>query len=245
MTILQLKIENSSYNEIIDEIESKISLKNKFFFSYVNAYVAVLTAKNFELHKDLCQFSALYSDGIGMYWASKFLYGKLGLSERINGTDLYFKILELAEKKKYKVFFFGGGEEAVANLKKNLIKSHPKILIGGIIKRDTNFNEDILSRINHSNSDILFVGLGTPDQEKWIASFGKKCNVPIQISVGSGIDFLSGAYQRAPALFRKLGLEWLFRLMLEPKRLWKRYLVGIPTFLFLVFKQKFSKQNYI
>lgn len=245
MKILGLKIENSTYNEILAEIDTTISLKKQFSFSYVNAYVALLANKNAELHKNLNEFSALFSDGIGMYWASKLLYGKFGLSERINGTDLYFKILQLAEKKKYKVFFFGGGEEAVANLKKNLIKSYPHILIGGIIKRDTNFTEDILSSISHSNSDILFVGLGTPDQEKWIASFGKKCNVPIQISVGSGIDFLSGAYQRAPALFRKFGLEWLFRLMLEPKRLWKRYLVGIPTFLLQVIKQKFSKQNYI
>ena len=201
--------------------------------------------RNFELHDDMLHFSALFTDGIGLYLASKFLYGKNGLCERINGTDLYYKVLGLAEKNGYKVFFFGGDVKHIGALKVELKTLFPNLNIRGIIYRDLSFSEVILEKLNQSDSDILFLGLGTPYQEKWIATLGKKCNIPIQVSVGSGIDFLSGVYKRAPKFFRSLGLEWLFRMILEPKRLWKRYLIGIPTFVLLIFKQKLFGKNHL
>lgn len=241
MKILNLNIENSTYQSIVSTIKESIDKNRKLSFTYINAYVALSAFKDNSLAQALNSFTALYSDGIGIYWASKFLYGKSGLSERINGTDLYFKILELAEKQGYKVFFFGGGEKAAGTLKSALMERYPKLKIGGIEKRDISFSEVILEKINQSNSDILFLGLGTPYQEKWISYFGKNCNIPVKISVGSGIDFISGAYKRAPLLFQKFGLEWLYRLSLEPKRLWRRYILGIPYFFYFVVKQKFSK----
>jgi N-acetylglucosaminyldiphosphoundecaprenol N-acetyl-beta-D-mannosaminyltransferase len=245
LRILDLNIENCKYDDILDNSILNITSRKLFNFSYVNVHVALMARKNASLQNDLKQFSTLYSDGIGMYWASKYLYGKSGLSERINGTDLYYKILNLAQKNNYKIFFFGGGEKAAAFLIERLKKKYPNLLTGGVIQRDLTLDESILQKINQSNSDILFLGLGTPDQEKWIASFGKKCNIPIQISVGSGIDFLAGVYKRAPKLLQLIGLEWLFRLLLEPKRLWKRYLIGIPTFVILIFKQKLSEKNQL
>ena len=241
MKILNLNIENATYQDIISKIKESIEQKKKLSFTYVNAYIALSAFKDDSLAQALNNFTALYSDGVGVFWASKFLYGKSGLQQRINGTDLYYKILELAEKQGFKVFFFGGGEKAVATLKSTLKQRYPKLKVGGIEKRDISFSELILEKINQSNSDILFLGLGTPYQEKWISYFGKKCNIPLQISVGSGIDFISGAYKRAPRIFQKFGLEWLYRLLLEPKRLWKRYILGIPYFFYLIVKQKISK----
>lgn len=241
MKVINLNIENSTYQSIISTIKESIEQNRKLSFTYINAYVALSAFKDNSLAQALNSFTSLYSDGVGIYWASKFLYGKSGLQERINGTDLYFKILELAEKRGYKVFFCGGGEKAAGILESTLMKRYPKLKIGGIEKRDISFSELILEKINHSNSDILFLGLGTPYQEKWISYFGKKCNIPVQISVGSGIDFISGVYKRAPLLFQKFGLEWIYRLLHEPKRLWKRYILGIPFFFYLVVKQKFSK----
>jgi len=240
LRILDLNIENSGYYEIIQAIISNLSIKSLYSFSYFNVYVAITARKNPFLKNDLNKFCVLYSDGIGVFWASKFLFGKQGLKERINGTELYSKILDLAQKNNYKIFFFGGGEKAALSLEANLRKKYPNLLIGGVIKRDLNYDESVLQKINQSNSDILFLGLGTPYQEKWIATLGKKCNIPIQISVGSGIDFLAGSYKRAPLIFQKFGLEWFFRLLLEPKRLWKRYLIGIPTFIILIIKEKLS-----
>lgn len=233
-----MEIENLSYNEILKTIEDKINRESTFTFSYVNVYVALLARDNLMLRQDLNCFSILLPDGIGMYWASKFLYNKKGFSERISATDLHYKILNLAQQKKYRVFFFGGGEETARVLNQNIKKMYPNLLITGVIQRDLSYDEDIVNKLKASKSNILFLGLGTPYQEKWIATFGKKANITVQWSVGSGIDFLAGVYKRAPILLQKIGLEWLFRLHLEPKRLWKRYLVGIPTFIILIIKQK-------
>lgn len=238
MDILKINIEKASYKDILSRIQNYLSNHEYFSFSYINSHVALKVNSDDSLRGDVNKMTALYPDGIGIYWASKFLYGKFGLKERINGTDLYYKILDLAEKNQYKIFFFGGGEKTVSILTKNLIKIYPKLLISGAIQRDISLDKNILDQINQTNSDILFLGLGTPYQEKWIATFGKKCNIHLQISVGSGIDFLSGSYRRAPKFMRDVGLEWLYRLFLEPKRLWKRYLLGIPHFLFLIVKQK-------
>ena len=244
MKILDLEIKSYGYKEILKTIVSCSSTRKYFSFLNINAYIAVAARKDESLRNDLNQFSALYSDGIGIYFASKFLYGRSGLAERINGTDLYYKILDLAEKNNYGLFLFGGTENAAMNLEANLRELYPKLIIKGVIARKLCFDENILNEINSSNSDILFLGLGTPYQEKWIATFGKKTNIPIQIAAGSGIDFLSGVYKRAPEMLRKLGLEWLFRLFSEPKRLWKRYLLGIPHFVFLIIKQKlFTKES--
>lgn len=243
LKILDLEIMNSGYKEILNAIETNLLARRHFSFLNINSYIALTARKDLSLRNDLNVFSNLFSDGIGIYWASKLLYGKSGFSERVNGTDLYYEILELAQENQYKIFFFGGGEKAASFFKQNLKENYPTLLIGGIIQRDLSFDDQILYKINESNSDILFVGLGTPYQEKWIATLGKKCNIPVQIAVGSGIDFLSGTYKRAPKVIRNVGLEWLYRLFLEPKRMWKRYLIGIPHFLVLMVRQKFFNRE--
>lgn len=240
MNILNVDIKKAGYKEILNKIEDSILKRNYFSFLNVNAYIILFSLKNLSLQNNLKEFSALYSDGVGIFLASRFLYGKAGLRERITGTDLYYKILEMAEKKNFRIFFFGGDKKNREALLKQIKLNYPKLQVGGMIQRNLDYSEEILEQINHSESDILFLGLGTPYQEKWIATLGKKCNIPVQISVGSGIDFLSGAYKRAPRIFRILGVEWLFRLIIEPKRLWKRYIFGIPAFVLLIIKQKFN-----
>jgi N-acetylglucosaminyldiphosphoundecaprenol N-acetyl-beta-D-mannosaminyltransferase len=245
LKILDIEIKCFGYKEILDVIEANLFSRTYFSFSYANSFIALTARQNVSLRNDIAEFSALFPDGIGIYWASKFLYGKLDLKERVNGTDLYYKILDLAQKSNYKIFFFGGSDKAASLLYQNLKMIYPNLIIGGIIPKGESFDEQILGKMNQTNSDMLFLGLGTPYQEKWIASFGKKTNIPIQIAVGSGIDFLSGTYKRAPKVMRNIGLEWLYRLFLEPKRLWKRYLLGIPHFIFLIVKQKlFSRETF-
>lgn len=243
MKILDLEISNADYSLIAETIHSKLQHQEHFSFLNVNAYIAVRAMKKEELNKNLKQFSSLFADGIGIFLASKLLYGNGGFKKRINGTDLYYKILQLAEKFGYRVFFFGGDAKSVEVLSRELYKKYPKLIISGIIMREELLSQSILEMINRSSSHILFLGLGTPHQERWIAKYSRDCNVPIQICVGSGIDFLSGTYQRAPKILRGLGLEWIYRLIKEPSRLWKRYILGIPIFIFLIVKQKLSKKN--
>jgi N-acetylglucosaminyldiphosphoundecaprenol N-acetyl-beta-D-mannosaminyltransferase len=122
----------------------------------------------------------LFGDGIGVYAASKILYGKNGLKQRVTGTDLYYHIFKYADECKLKCFFFGGCVEAVKLLPEAVKKKYPGIQITGALPRETEFKKETLDIIQKSNSDILFVGLGTPYQEEWIAkNFGsvKTCTL--------------------------------------------------------------------
>lgn len=240
VNILGLEITNSSYDEITEFISEKIRTRERFAFHNVNASILLKYLNNTEFRKSLDSFSCLYSDGVGMYSASRFLYGKKGLKQRVNGTDLYYRILENADNKKLKCFFYGGSAEAVVLIPLILKKKYPGITVTGIIPRSGSSVNETLKQIRDSSSDILFAGLGTPLQENFIAQHSDSLNVPVQIAVGSGLEFVSGAKKRAPGIFLKLGLEWLYRIYLEPSRLWKRYLFGIPAFIFKVVIFKFK-----
>jgi N-acetylglucosaminyldiphosphoundecaprenol N-acetyl-beta-D-mannosaminyltransferase len=234
INILGVNITNASYEEISSVIKEKIIKKEKYSFHNVNVNIALNYDRNVVFRKALNSFTSLFCDGIGVYIASKILYGKKGLKQRITGTDLYSDILKLADENNLKCFFFGGSREAAGFLPETLKNKYPGIQLTGIIPREINFNEETLNKIKNSNSDILFVGLGTPYQEDWIAEYFSSVNSTVQIAIGSGIEFISGAKKRAPVCFRKLGLEWVYRVYLEPGRLWKRYILGIPIFMFKI-----------
>lgn len=238
INILNYLFLDYSYDEVVSLIHEKILKREIFTFLNVNAHILNEAEKDEGLAKNLEMLSGIFPDGIGVYIASKILYGKLGLEQKITGTDLYYKILEYAEKNNRKIFFFGGGKEAAEKLELELKKKHPKLKIGGIIQRETKFTDLTVANIRSTNSDILFVGLGSPFQEDWLAKYSTQVNVPVQIAMGSGIEFLSGNYKRAPKFFQTFGLEWFYRFLNEPVRLWKRYFLGNPYFLFRIILQK-------
>ena len=231
--IYGIKILKATRNDIISLISESIQTKKTINIGYINANVFLKCLKNEELSSQINKF-LLIPDGIGMYLASKFLFGKNGFKERIVTTDLWYNLLKIADKKRHKIFFLGGSVEAGSMLEKKIRTSYSNLIITGIIDRDSYNDFETIRRLNESKSDILFVGLGTPLQENWIHQNSDKVNIPVQIAVGSGIDYISGNYKRAPLVLRKIGLEWFYRLLKEPKRLWKRYLIGIPVFVFKV-----------
>jgi len=241
LNILGYNFLDYGYEEIISLIHEKIQKREIFTFLNVNPHIINQASKDEKLKKNLKKLSAIFADGIGIYWASKFLYNELKLEQKITGTDLYYRVLSYAQRYNRRVFFFGGGEEAVNMLEGSLKKQYPNLEIGGIIRRETDFSDSTISQIKHSDSDILFVGLGTPYQEDWLAKYAEYVNIPVQIAMGSGIEFLSGNYKRAPGVFQNLGLEWFYRFLKEPARLWKRYFIGNPKFVLNVILQKFKE----
>lgn len=239
INILGLYIKKSNCDKIMKEMSENIDRNKLFTFHNINIYIANLAFKDNSLKESLSQMSKLYSDGIGIFLASKLLYLWDGLEDRINGTDLYYKILGKAEINKWSLSFFGGSDESVLILKQKLLQKYPLLKINNIVSRNNSMtNDEIIEKLNRYKSDILMIGLGTPKQEIWLTENCKKIKIPVQFCVGSGIDFLSGNLKRAPLWMRKIGLEWLFRLFQEPKRLWKRYILGIPLFIFYVLRQK-------
>ena len=238
LTILGFNFKDSSYDEIIHLIDGKITSKEVITFLNVIPHIINEAFKKSSLKINLKKLSLIFADGVGVYLGSKILYGKNGFKYKITGTDLYYKVLFYAEKNQKKIFFFGGGDEAASLLEDSLKSRFPELIITGIRKRETIFTDSAVEQIKASNSDILFLGLGSPYQEEWLARYSAYVNIPAQIAMGSGIEFLSGNYSRAPKIFQSIGLEWFYRFLQEPLRLWKRYFLGNPLFLYRILLQK-------
>ncbi len=243
MKLFGLTITNGEYSDIIKLIENKISSNEKISVHNVNAYILLEASKNELLKKSLAEYSFLFLDGIAIYYALK-LMGYKNIF-RITGTDLYWHILEYAQNQNKKVYFYGGSYEAKTKIESSINNKFPSLCVSGYESGDITKSKIVIEKINKLSPDILFVGLGTPNQEYWIMDNKGKIDVPLIISVGSGIEFISGTEKRAPKLLRKYGFEWLYRLICDPRRLWKRYILGVPHFIYLVLKDhiKSSKND--
>lgn len=164
------------------------------------------------------------------------LYGN-PLGRRAYGPDLMKEFLKMAEKKEYSHFFYGATEATLSKLIKNLKALFPKILIAGVYSppfRPLTQEEDdrIIEMINKAVPSVLWVGIGCPKQELWMYSHREKLNIPVMVGVGAAFDFFAGIKPQAPRWVRNNGFEWLFRLITEPKRLWRRYLVNGSLFIY-------------
>ena len=148
-------------------------------------------------------------------------------AERVTGPDLMGEIFKISEKRGYKHYFYGSTQEILDELKIKLSLKYPKLNIVGMYSppfRELDVAEDneVIKNINESNADFVWVGLGAPKQEIWMNKHRNKVG-SIMIGVGAGFDYYAGRIKRAPILMQRLSLEWLFRLIQDPKRLFKRY----------------------
>lgn len=166
------------------------------------------------------------------------------MKEKIAGTDLYFDILEEANRRAWRVFLFGDTGNRVESAASYVREHYPTAVVTGYHHGYVEINDPKpLEIIRNAEPDILFVGLGLPRQEQWLLENRRLVNVPVCIAVGAGIAYISQKLPRAPRWIQFCGLEWLFRFLLEPRRLWRRYLIGNPMFLFRVLKTKFLGRN--
>lgn len=157
---------------------------------------------------------------------------------KIVSTDFQNKILEFAVNNKLRIFFFGDKNNCLQKMVKNLKIQYPNILIVGINSGYEFDKKHLLNKLNIINPDILFVGLGVGRQEKWILDNYESINAQLILSVGGWFQYLAGFKKRAPAILRKFNLEWLYKLLTEFPRVWKRYLFGAPKFFYRVFISK-------
>lgn len=227
--ILNTDVDFRGYDELKSLILGKISSREKLTVTYANSHVCVTALNNSELSGCLGGFDVVHPDGIAVYAAHKFLYRPGKNARRVNGTDLYNLLFTEGG---FSCFIIGGPEDAEGRIKNKFSKVNVR---GHLYKLA---GSSVVESVNKSGADILFVALGTPVQEKWIIENKDALKVPVIIATGSGIDIVSGKKHRAPAFMRKAGLEWLFRLFSEPRRLWKRYLIMNPVFIFKVIGQK-------
>src|SRR5262249_20187513 len=165
------------------------------------------------------------------------------LKERVTGIDTFEKSVALAARKNYSIYLLGAKPEVVEEVAGRLRLEYPTLKIAGYHNGYFGRSEDVAAGIQKAKPDILFVAMGSPRQEKWIAANLNLLNVPFAIGVGGSFDHIGGFARRAPQWMQRAGLEWLHRLLSEPKRLWKRYLIGNTRFILLVLKSAlFSKR---
>lgn len=193
-----------------------------------------------ELRRILLNANLVLCDGTPLVWASRLLGNPL--PERVAGSDLMPHLLDAAARKKYRLFFLGATAEANEQAAANVRTQFADVIIAGhysppfrpLAEMD---NEEIARRIRAARPDILFVAFGCPKAEKWIAMNYRALGVPVTIGVGATIDFLAGRVRRAPVWMRRAGVEWVFRLWQEPRRLFKRYLGDLRIFAMAMFAQ--------
>ena len=186
-------------------------------------------------------------DGMPLVWLSRLKGHKI--VNRVYGPDLMLAVCEHSLEKEYKHFFYGGANGTLDLLVDKLIKRFPGLHVCGTYSppfRTMSPDEDneLMNKINQTKPDILWVGLGTPKQELWMAAHLELVDVPVLIGVGAAFDFLAGAKMQAPRWMQRSGLEWVFRLFSEPQRLWKRYLINNPLFVILIIGQALGVKQY-
>lgn len=233
--LLNINIDLFDEESFLTQLEKDLSNKKTEVF-FLNAHCFNLAQQDEKYLEVINSCDYLLNDGIGIKLAS--LFDGVKIKQNLNGTDLIPKIIALAAKKKQKVFLLGA-EEGVAKLAaENLLKNNQGLEIAGV-HNGYEFGDDLLKEIDDSRAEILLVAMGVPTQEIWIRENKDKLkNVKLFVAGGAILDFLSGRIKRAPVLLRKMSLEWVFRLILEPARLWKRYIIGNILFFYYVFALK-------
>jgi len=239
--MLDISFKNIEMGEAIKLIKNTIkkNLKKKICFVNPDCMNKIFSDK--EYHKILRdEIDYIFPDGIGINIACNII--KTPLKENINGTDMLPYICESAVENKYSIYLLGGKPGIAATMKQRLEDKYPKLKIVGenhgyFDKTETNSN--IIDNINRVKPNIVLVAFGVPIQEKWFVQNIEKLNCNIIMGVGGLFDFYSGNIKRAPVWMREMGLEWIFRLMQEPGRMWRRYIIGNPLFIYRVLKWKF------
>lgn len=227
---LHLLTEAQALEKCSEFILEAMTCKSLFF---LNAHCFNISVQNSHYQGALNQADLLLNDGIGIKIGAWL--NKTPIKANLNGTDLIPKILSQASLDKKKIFLLGGkpgvAEKAAHQLKKQI----PGIEIVGVLDGYIKDPHVIIDAINKSQASVLVVGMGVPLQELFIAQNKEKLSsVKLAIAGGAILDFISGEVPRAPQWLRRLSLEWLYRLLLEPRRLWKRYILGNVEFLYRV-----------
>ena len=186
-------------------------------------------------------------DGMPLVWLLRWFSHKH--AERVYGPDLMLAVFEAGLAKGYKHFLYGTTEETLGRLTDNLVGRFPGTeIVGRFAPPFRPLNEmeerEVARMIADSGADIVWVGLSSPKQEIWMAEHSGRVAAPVLIGVGAAFDFHAGRIRQAPRLIQRSGFEWLFRLVMEPRRLWRRYLTSIPAFVFLLLCQVTGLKRY-
>ena len=229
-------VDSISLDEAVRELTCRLEERQKTHVVFVNAAKVVQYRKSSELRTAMARADLLLADGVPIVWASKLQ--KASLPGRVNGTDLMERMLQVSQDRGYRVYLFGARAQVLECAVAEIRNRHPGLEIAGwrhgYFSREE--EPEIVHQINQSRPDLLFLGMSTPTKELWGDNNLPHLNVAVCQGVGGSFDILAGTIRRAPRWLQRAGLEWFFRLLQEPRRLWRRYLTTNSAFVWLVLK---------
>jgi N-acetylglucosaminyldiphosphoundecaprenol N-acetyl-beta-D-mannosaminyltransferase len=237
----QLEIDAVTFPQALERIAKLVDERNggAVFTPNVDHVVKAERHADFRRaysHADLC-----LADGMPLVWASRLL--GLPLPEKVSGSDLVLPLVRLAAKRRWRVYLLGGGPGVAEQAGEKLGRELGALIVGTdspVVDSDgsADSSEHTLERLRAASPDLVLVAFGAPKQELWIDRFSDRIGPAVAIGVGGSLDFITGKVKRAPAWMSRAGLEWLYRLLQEPRRMWRRYLVEDPAFIAIVARSR-------
>ena len=244
LKIISLSIDHLSFSDALKTVMELGLSHTPSYICFANAHMTIEAYKDKSFRNDLDNATLVLPDGKSVAVAAKMIHGEK--QERIAGMDFMPALLQEANKNGATVFFYGSTSKVLSTLHKKVQEDYPKINIGGLISppfrqlSDEELQNDIES-INLAQPNFVFVSLGCPKQEKWMAANFARIN-SVLLGVGGAFAVAAGLQKRSPLWMQRSGLEWLHRLMLEPRRMFKRYLYTNSYFVFLLMKKVITKK---
>ncbi len=237
----------ASYSDAYNSLLSHCLKNTPNYITVNNVHTIIEGVRNIHYKKIINNALLALPDGKPLSVAAK-LKGEKNIS-RIFGPSFMEDTIDWGQKDNLKHFFFGSSEQTLENLKASVNSKYPEAKIVGMISPPyrpltKSENENFISIINNSNADVIWIGLGAPKQELWMYENYMHLNKGIMIGIGAGFDYLAGNTEHAPEWMKNFSLEWLYRLLQEPGRLWKRYLVTNSLFLFYIMLEFLRIKNF-
>lgn len=236
--ILNTYVNALSMEESIACVEEIIKSRVPTQHVVINASKINLMNQDPELAEIVNECPLINADGSSIVWAAKQL--GVPLKERVTGCDMFQELVSLAAKKGYSIYLFGAQEEIVLEVKRIFEEKFPSLRVAGY--RNGYFAEEdelgIVAEMAASGADMMFVAFSSPKKEYWVHKYLNQLSIPFVMGVGGSFDIVAGKTMRAPEWLQRVGLEWLYRFAQEPKRMWRRYVIGNTKFIAYTYKCK-------
>jgi N-acetylglucosaminyldiphosphoundecaprenol N-acetyl-beta-D-mannosaminyltransferase len=240
-TLLNVHIDRMSLSEITEEALQAINRKiSQRVFLCANPHSLVVAQHDPQFQSALTQADLVVADGVGVSFMARLVGVQIG--PRITGTDYFQAVLmALQQHGGGRVFFFGSSQQVLDLIAKRFAVDFPALTLCGMYSPpfgvwNEEENRRMVQVINDAKPDVLWVGMTAPKQEKWVEANRHDLTVPVIGSIGAVFDFYAGTYARAPRWVCRIGLEWAYRFILEPRRMWERNVVSAPKFVWLVLR---------
>lgn len=238
VTLFDIPICNLTYEDLCRCIDERVAAREPGYIVTPNVDHVCRFNRDRAFRTAYENACLVLADGMPILWSARLL-GR-PLREKLSGSDMLPRLSGFAAERGYSVYYLGAAEGVAAEVERRLRQRHPALRVAGTysppfgFERDPAANEETLRRVREARPDICFVALGSPKQELWLHENYRKLGVPVTIGVGAAFDFVAGRARRAPVWMQKAGLEWVWRLCHEPRRLGRRYLIEDSYFLLLL-----------